>query len=41
MMAKDWTAAGLGGFVFVSADRRLNAAATAEGLAVENPDNHP
>jgi predicted nucleic acid-binding protein len=38
---KDWTAAGLGSFVFVSADRKLNTAATAEGLAVENPENHP
>ena len=38
---KDWTDAGLGGFVFVSADRKLNAAATAEGLTVENPENHP
>jgi predicted nucleic acid-binding protein len=38
---KDWTDAGLGSFVFASADRKLNAAATAEGLTVENPENHP
>jgi hypothetical protein len=30
----------LGAFMFVSADRKLNAAATAEGLTVENPENH-
>jgi uncharacterized protein len=27
--------------VFVSADKRLNAAASAEGLIVENPNDHP
>ena len=27
--------------IFVSADNNLNAAATAEGLAVENPNNYP
>ncbi|MGI8787568.1 MAG: type II toxin-antitoxin system VapC family toxin [Pyrinomonadaceae bacterium] len=27
--------------IFVSADNDLNAAATAEGLAVENPNNYP
>ena len=27
--------------IFVSADDKLNAAAQAEGLAVENPNNHP
>jgi len=26
---------------FVSADDKLNAAAQAEGLLVENPNNHP
>jgi hypothetical protein len=29
------------GFVLVSADAELNAAATAEGLLVENPNLHP
>jgi predicted nucleic acid-binding protein len=38
---KDWAAAGLGAFVFVSAHRDLNAAATGEGLAVEDPNLHP
>jgi uncharacterized protein len=28
-------------FVFVSADSELNAAATTEGLTVDNPNNHP
>jgi hypothetical protein len=28
-------------FVFVSADRALNAAATSEGLTVEDPNLHP
>ena len=31
---------GLSHFVFVSADNNLNLAATAEGLAVDNPNNH-
>ncbi len=31
---------GLHPFVFVSADNALNSAATAEGLAVDNPNNH-
>jgi hypothetical protein len=31
---------GLSSIVFVSADRMLNTAATAEGLAVENPNDH-
>jgi predicted nucleic acid-binding protein len=38
---KDWTDAGLGSFVFVSADHNLNAAATAEGLTVDDPAAHP
>ncbi len=29
------------GPIFVSADDRLNAVAAAEGLAVDNPNNHP
>jgi predicted nucleic acid-binding protein len=33
--------AGLRPIVFVSADRELNAAALAEGLAVEDPNLHP
>ncbi len=37
---KDWTDTGLGRFVFVSADLRLNSAAATEGLTVENPENH-
>ncbi len=31
----------LPGLTFVCADDRLNNAATAEGLAVDNPNNHP
>ena len=38
---KDWSANRLGAFVFISADRALNAAATAEGLTVEDPNSHP
>jgi hypothetical protein len=34
-------AAGMFTLTFVSADNNLNNAATAEGLAVENPENHP
>jgi uncharacterized protein len=30
-----------GGIVLVSADQELNGAATAEGLAVDNPNAHP
>jgi hypothetical protein len=37
----DWTGARLGAFVFVSADRALNAAATAEELTVDDPNLHP
>jgi hypothetical protein len=37
---RDWFANRLGAFVFVSADRDLNAAATAEGLTVDNPRSH-
>ncbi len=29
------------GLTFLSADDRLNAAASAEGLAVDNPNDHP
>ena len=35
------TNAGLSSLVFVSADTELNAAATAEGLPVEDPNAHP
>ena len=38
---RDWSAHRLGAFVFVSADRDLNAAATAEGLTAEDPSLHP
>ncbi len=38
---KDWSANRLGAFVFISADRALNAAATGEGLTVEDPNSHP
>lgn len=34
-------AAGLGGIILVSADRELNAAAAAAGLAVDDPNLHP
>jgi uncharacterized protein len=33
--------AGLGGVTLISADGDLNAAATAEGLAVDDPNTHP
>lgn len=32
---------GIRNFTFISADNDLNSAAAAEGLAVENPNNHP
>ncbi len=32
---------GLPTLIFISADDRLNAAASTEGLAVDNPNNHP
>jgi predicted nucleic acid-binding protein len=35
------TATGLTGPTFVSADNNLNAAAIAEGFAVDNPNHHP
>jgi predicted nucleic acid-binding protein len=38
---RDWSANRFGAFVFVSADRTLNAAATAEGLTVDDPNSHP
>ncbi len=31
---------GVPNFTFISADKDLNSAATAEGLAVDNPNNH-
>lgn len=31
---------GLPSFIFISADNNLNSAATAEGLAVDNPNNY-
>jgi len=34
-------AAGQVGLAFLSADDRLNTAAAAEGLAVDNPNQHP
>jgi predicted nucleic acid-binding protein len=33
--------AGITDFIFITADKTLITAATAEGLAVDNPDNHP
>ncbi|WP_240907341.1 type II toxin-antitoxin system VapC family toxin [Paludisphaera rhizosphaerae] len=36
-----WVGVGLGGIVLVSADRELNAAASAKGLAVEDPTAYP
>jgi len=33
--------AGLGPVTLISADRELNAAAAAEGLAADDPNNHP
>jgi uncharacterized protein len=38
---RERTLFGLPPIVFVSADDELNAAARAEGLAVENPNHHP
>ena len=38
---RDWTTAGFGKFVFVSADQKLNGAAQAEGLDVEDPSAYP
>ena len=35
-----WLSAGLGSITLVSADRDLNTAAIAEGLAVEDPNTH-
>ncbi len=32
---------GIRPFTFVSADNNLNSAANAEGLTIENPNNHP
>jgi predicted nucleic acid-binding protein len=34
-------ALGLPGVILISADRELNAAATAEGLPVDDPNHHP
>jgi uncharacterized protein len=36
-----WQAAGRGGITLISADSDLNAAATAEGLVVDDPNTHP
>jgi len=36
-----WLAAGTGMITLVSADLELNAAATIEGLPVEDPNLHP
>jgi predicted nucleic acid-binding protein len=36
-----WVEAGLGPLTLVSADRELNDAARAEGLAVDDPSEHP
>ena len=36
-----WVAAGTGTITVVSADQELNAAATAEGLPIEDPNLHP
>ena len=36
-----WTPTGLGGITLISADQDLNAAATAEGLLVDDPCLHP
>src|SRR5262249_18016036 len=36
-----WTPTGLGGVTLISADQDLNAAATAEGLLVDDPSLHP
>lgn len=41
MVRSELTAARILEFTFVSADDRLNSAAQAEGLAVENPNRHP
>ncbi len=37
----DWSANRLGNFVFVSVNRALNVAATAEGLTVDDPNSRP
>jgi predicted nucleic acid-binding protein len=36
-----WLAAGTSGITLISADLDLNAAATAEGLVVDDPNAHP
>lgn len=38
---QDRTAIGGTALTFISADKHLNTAATAEGLKVDNPNNHP
>jgi predicted nucleic acid-binding protein len=40
-MNRRWHSAGLGSITLVSSDKDLNAAAIAEGLAVEDPQIHP
>jgi len=36
-----WAPIGLGGITVISADQDLNAAATTEGLCVDDPSVHP
>ena len=38
---RDHQNAGIGPITLVSADRELNAAASADGLVVEDPNAHP
>jgi uncharacterized protein len=38
---RQWLRLGLGGIVLVSSDKDLNAAATAEGIGVDDPTAHP
>lgn len=37
---RKWIEAGLGGIVFISADKDLNAAARNEGLSFDDPNTH-
>lgn len=39
-MPKDWEDAGFGSILFVSSDKKLNEAATAEGRSVDDPREH-
>ena len=36
-----WTPTGLGGITLIAADQNLNAAASVEGLLVDDPSLHP